>query len=119
MVVVVIVSMGLLITVLAVGVVRLRSVSGRDQVEDAEVEMAWEGAPNITINPLEVICLIVLCFGSTQIKPMNARLEQKVAITQNIRRPYEQCQIYVNYIVTHFCYHSGMFLNLLAGLCPE
>jgi len=39
--------------VLAVGVVRLRSVSGRDQVDDAEVEMAWEGAPNITINPLE------------------------------------------------------------------
>ena len=54
MVVVVIVSMGLLITVLAVGVVRLRSVAGRDQVEDAEVEMAWDGAPNITINPLEV-----------------------------------------------------------------
>ena len=53
-VVVVIVSMGLLITVLAVGVVRLRSVAGRDQVEDAEVEMAWDGAPNITINPLEV-----------------------------------------------------------------
>jgi len=52
-VVVVIVSMGILITVLAVGVVRLRNVATREQAEDAEVEMAWDGAPNITINPLE------------------------------------------------------------------
>ena len=54
-VVVVIVSMGILITVLAVGVVRLRNVASREQTEDGEVEMAWDGAPNITINPLEVI----------------------------------------------------------------
>ena len=50
-----IVSMGILITVLAVGVVRLRNVATREQAEDAEAEMAWDGAPNITINPLEVI----------------------------------------------------------------
>ena len=50
-----IVSMGILITVLAVGVVRLRNVATREQKEDAEAEMAWDGAPNITINPLEVI----------------------------------------------------------------
>lgn len=58
--VVVIVSMGILITVLAVGVVRLRNVATREQAEDAEVEMAWDGAPNITINPLEVIYLMTL-----------------------------------------------------------
>ena len=58
--VVVIVSMGILITVLAVGVVRLRNVATREQAEDAEVEMAWDGAPNITINPLEVIYSMTL-----------------------------------------------------------
>ena len=57
MVVVVIVAMGLLITVLAVGVVKLRAVVARDLAEDeadAEAEVGWEGAPNITLNPLEV-----------------------------------------------------------------
>ena len=56
-VVVVIVAMGLLITVLAVGVVKLRAVVARDLAEDeadAEAEVGWEGAPNITLNPLEV-----------------------------------------------------------------
>ena len=54
MVVVVIVSMGLLITVLAVGVVKLKSAVTRDEDELDEAELNWEGAPNITINPLEV-----------------------------------------------------------------
>ena len=58
MVVVVIVSMGLLITVLAVGVVKLKSVASRDLSDEADsVEMGWEDSANtnITINPLEVI----------------------------------------------------------------
>ena len=50
MVVVVIVSMGLLITVLAVGVVKLKSAVTRDEDELDEAELNWEGAPNITIN---------------------------------------------------------------------
>ena len=57
-VVVVIVSMGLLVTVLAVGIVRLRAET--DQGDDPELELGWEGGdgggegPNITVNPLEV-----------------------------------------------------------------
>ena len=54
MVVVVIVCMGLLVTVLSVGVVRLRAAHNRDHVDHSEVECNWEGAPNITVNPLEV-----------------------------------------------------------------
>ena len=53
-VVVVIVCMGLLITVLSVGVVRLRAAHNRSHQDEVEVEMAWDGAPNITVNPLEV-----------------------------------------------------------------
>lgn len=60
-VVVVIVSMGLLITVLAVGVVKLKSVATRELSEDGEVELGWDDCSagsaavetNITINPLE------------------------------------------------------------------
>ena len=50
MVVVVIVSMGLLITVLAVGVVKLKSAVTRDE----EAAREAEDGPNITLNPLEV-----------------------------------------------------------------
>lgn len=60
-VVVVIVSMGLLITVLAVGVVKLKSVASRDLCDEADsVEMGWEDSANtnITINPLEVIYIM-------------------------------------------------------------
>lgn len=52
-VVVVIVCMGLLVTVLSVGVVRLRAAHNRDHVDHGEVECNWDGAPNITVNPLE------------------------------------------------------------------
>jgi len=52
-VVVVIVCMGLLVTVLSVGVVRLRAAHNREHVDHGEVECNWEGAPNITVNPLE------------------------------------------------------------------
>ena len=58
---VVIVSMGLLITVLAVGVVKLKSVASRDLCDEADsVEMGWEDSANtnITINPLEVIYIM-------------------------------------------------------------
>ena len=55
MVVVVIVSMGLLITVLAVGVVKLKSAVTRDEeAGGGESEEGWEDGPNITLNPLEV-----------------------------------------------------------------
>ena len=55
MVVVVVVCVGLLVAVLAVGVVRLRSAHRRAAQEEAEVEMAWDDtALNITVNPLEV-----------------------------------------------------------------
>ena len=70
-VVVVIVSMGLLVTVLAVGIVRLRAAAGSDQSDDPELELGWEGGeggvegPNITVNPLEVriefLKLLLLC----------------------------------------------------------
>ena len=55
-VVVVIVSMGLLVTVLAVGIVRLRAAAASEQGDDPELEIGWEGGPgpNITVNPLEV-----------------------------------------------------------------
>ena len=69
-VVVVVVCVGLLFTVLAVGVVRLRAAHKRALREEAEVEMvktlfckyvrnyvfqAWDDAAlNITVNPLEV-----------------------------------------------------------------
>ena len=53
-VVVVIVSMGLLITVLAVGVVKLKSAVTRDEEAAREAEDGWEDGPNITLNPLEV-----------------------------------------------------------------
>ena len=59
-VVVVIVSMGLLVTVLAVGIVRLRAAAGTDQGDDPELELGWDGGegggegPNIIVNPLEV-----------------------------------------------------------------
>ena len=57
-VVVVILSMGLLVTVLAVGIVRLRAAAAAgDQTDDPELELGWEGEldrPNITVNPLEV-----------------------------------------------------------------
>ena len=49
-----IVCMGLLVTVLSVGVVRLRAAHNREHVDHGEVECNWEGAPNITVNPLEV-----------------------------------------------------------------
>jgi len=52
-VVVVIVSMGLLITVLAVGVVKLKSAVTRDEEAAGEAEEGWEDGPNITLNPLE------------------------------------------------------------------
>jgi len=53
-VVVVVVCVGLLFTVLAVGVVRLRAAHKRALREEAEVEMAWDDAAlNITVNPLE------------------------------------------------------------------
>ena len=52
--VVVIVSMGLLITVLAVGVVKLKSAVTRDEEAAGEAEEGWEDGPNITLNPLEV-----------------------------------------------------------------
>ena len=55
MVVVVVVCMGLLFTVLTVGVLRLRAAHKRALREEAEVEMAWDDAAlNITVNPLEV-----------------------------------------------------------------
>ena len=53
----VIVSMGLLVTVLAVGIVRLRAAAASEQGDDPELELGWEGGqqgPNITVNPLEV-----------------------------------------------------------------
>ena len=53
-VVVVIVSMGLLLTVLSVGLVRLRA-NQNQAAFDTETDISWEGAPNITVNPLEVI----------------------------------------------------------------
>lgn len=53
-VVVVVVCVGLLVAVLAVGVVRLRAAHRRAAQEEAEVEMAWDDtALNITVNPLE------------------------------------------------------------------
>ena len=57
-----IVSMGLLVTVLAVGIVRLRAAAGNDQSDDPELELGWEGegeGPNITVNPLEVSRAII------------------------------------------------------------
>ena len=50
-----IVSMGLLVTILALGIVRLRAAAGGEEGEDAELELGWEGEEtNITVNPLEV-----------------------------------------------------------------
>lgn len=57
---VVIVSMGLLITVLAVGVVKLKSAVTRDEEAAAEAEEGWEDGPNITLNPLEVSDHVVM-----------------------------------------------------------
>ena len=74
MVVVVIVSMGLLVTVLAVGIVRLRAAAGNEQSDDPELELGWEGGegggegPNITVNPLEVrIEIIQLLFSNNKL----------------------------------------------------
>ena len=54
-VVVVIVSMGLLVTILALGIVRLRAAARGEEGEDPELELGWEGEEtNITVNPLEV-----------------------------------------------------------------
>ena len=61
MVVVVIVCMGLLVTVLSVGVVRLRAAHNRSHQDEVEVEMAWDGAPNIIVNPLEVARPLITC----------------------------------------------------------
>ena len=58
-VVVVIVSMGLLITVLAVGVVKLKSAVNRDEEAAANTEDGWEDGPNITLNPLEVMIVMI------------------------------------------------------------
>jgi len=45
---------GLLLTVLTVGVARLRAAHKRSLREEAEVEMAWDDAAlNITVNPME------------------------------------------------------------------
>jgi hypothetical protein len=53
-VIVVVVCVGLLLTVLAVGVVRLRAAHTRSLREEAEVEMAWDDAAlTITVNPME------------------------------------------------------------------
>jgi len=53
-IVVVVVCMGLLFTVLTLGVIRLRAAHKRALREEAEVEMAWDDAAlNITVNPLE------------------------------------------------------------------
>lgn len=53
-VVVVVVCVGLLLTVLVVGVVRLRAAHNRSVREEQEVEMAWDDAAlTITVNPME------------------------------------------------------------------
>jgi len=53
-VVLVVVCVGLLTTLLTVGVLRLRAAHKRSLREEAEVEMAWDDAAlNITVNPLE------------------------------------------------------------------
>jgi len=53
-VVVVVVCVGLLLTVLSVGLARLRAAHKRSLREEQEVEMAWDDAAlNITVNPLE------------------------------------------------------------------
>jgi hypothetical protein len=52
--VVVVVCVGLLLTMLTVGLVRLRAAHQRSLREEQEVEMAWDDAAlNITVNPLE------------------------------------------------------------------
>jgi len=52
--VVVVVCVGLLLTVLGVGVARLRAAHQRSVREEQEVEMAWDDAAlNITVNPME------------------------------------------------------------------
>ena len=52
----VIVSMGLLVTMLALGILRLRAAAGEEQGDDPELELGWESGEetNITVNPLEV-----------------------------------------------------------------
>merc|ERR1712226_1796940 len=53
-VVVVVVCVGLLLTVLSVGLARLRAAHKRSLREEQEVEMAWDDAAlNITVNPME------------------------------------------------------------------
>jgi len=53
-VVVVVVCVGLLLSVLSVGLARLRAAHKRSLREEQEVEMAWDDAAlNITVNPLE------------------------------------------------------------------
>ena len=54
-VVVVVVCVGLLLTVLTVGLARLRTAHKKSLREEQEVEMAWDDAAlNITVNPMEV-----------------------------------------------------------------
>lgn len=53
-VVVVVVCVGLLLTVLTVGLARLRAAHKKSLKEEQEVEMAWDDAAlNITVNPME------------------------------------------------------------------
>ena len=56
-----IICMGLLVTVLSVGVVRLRAAHNRSHADEVEVDCEWEGAPNITVNPLEVERQLLSC----------------------------------------------------------
>ena len=87
--------MGLLITVLAVGVVKLKSVATRELSEDGEVELGWDDCSagsaavetNITINPLEVITVMD---SYKQLKQLETRSIIKMVF--KLRRSFqEQC----------------------------
>ncbi len=72
MVVVVCVCVLLLVTVLTVGVVRLRAAHKRAAEE--EVEMAWDDtALNITVNPLEVSYTLIKKENCASFKPLPNR----------------------------------------------